>query len=505
MDSSVQEQNRDLKTGGRRVLIYATTAYMIERFNMMNIRMLQEMGYTVDAACNFEYGNPMSTESLEHFKSELAALNVECIQLPLNRNIFDLARNGRAFIKSLRIMRERRYEFVHCHTPVGAVVARLACRLSGTHVIYTAHGFHFFKGAPRINWLAYYPIEKLLSYITDVLITINKEDHAIAEAKFGMKKLCYVPGIGIDMSKFSDAEPAVRTEGLQNSGQSVQAGMRKEAELAEDISKNKELPGKQGHNAECGDSIRDMNYRDKLRSELGIPDDTMMILSVGELSKRKNYISVLRALAAMQSEFTGAGKCLSSECADVREPVPSGKPFGGDEEGGLKLSSGGEHFRDICYAIAGTGVYAEEFAGFISKHGLSNKVKLLGYREDTAGLYKAADVFLFPSYQEGLSAALMEAMASGLPVAVSRIRGNTDLVDDKGGIMFEVGAEPKSIHDETVSDENIQAAIHKLMSFSVQELRSMGEHNHNIIREGFSTDAVKSKLYDIYSTMGRDK
>lgn len=450
MDSSVQEQNRDLKTGGRRVLIYATTAYMIERFNMMNIRMLQEMGYTVDAACNFEYGNPMSTESLEHFKSELTALNVECIQLPLNRNIFDLARNGRAFIKSLRIMRERRYEFVHCHTPVGAVVARLACRLSGTPVIYTAHGFHFFKGAPRINWLAYYPIEKILSYITDVLITINKEDHAIAEAKFGMKKLCYVPGIGIDMSKFSDAEP-------------------------------------------------------ELRSELGIPDDTMLILSVGELSKRKNYISVLRALAAMQSEFTDAGKCLSSECADVREPVPSGKPFGGDEEGGLKLSSGGEHFHDICYAIAGTGVYEEEFAGFIREHGLSSKVKLLGYREDTAGLYKAADVFLFPSYQEGLSAALMEAMASGLPVAVSRIRGNTDLVDDKSGIMFEVGAEPKSIHDETVSDENIQAAIHKLMSFSVQELRSMGEHNHNIIREGFSTDAVKSKLYDIYSTMGRDK
>ena len=450
MDSSVQEQNRDLKTDSRRVLIYATTAYMIERFNMMNIRMLQEMGYTVDAACNFEYGNPMSTESLERFKSELAALNVECIQLPLNRNIFDLARNGRAFIKSLRIMRERRYEFVHCHTPVGAVVARLACRLSGTPVIYTAHGFHFFRGAPRINWLAYYPIEKILSYITDVLITINKEDHAIAEAKFGMKKLCYVPGIGIDMSKFSDAEP-------------------------------------------------------ELRRELGIPDDTMLILSVGELSKRKNYISVLRALAAMQSEFTGAGKCLSSECADVREPVPSGKPFGGDEEGGLKLSSGGEHFRDICYAIAGTGVYAEEFAGFISKHGLSNKVKLLGYREDTAGLYKAADVFLFPSYQEGLSAALMEAMASGLPVAVSRIRGNTDLVDDKGGIMFEVGAEPKSIHDETVSDKNIQAAIHKLMSFSVQELRSMGKHNYDIIREGFSTDAVKSKLYDIYSTMGRDK
>lgn len=504
MDSSVQENDRDPKTGGRRVLIYATTAYMIERFNMMNIRMLQEMGYTVDAACNFEYGNPMSKESLERFKSELAALNVECIQLPLNRNIFDLARNGRAFIKSLRIMRERRYEFVHCHTPVGAVVARLACRLSGTPVIYTAHGFHFFKGAPGLNWLAYYPIEKILSYITDVLITINKEDHAIAEAKFGMKKLCYVPGIGIDMSKFSGAGLAGRNEGLQNSGQSVQVGICKAAELSEDISKNKELPGKHVQNAERCDGIRDIDYRNELRRELGIPDDTMLILSVGELSKRKNYISVLRALAAMQPEFTGEGKAHSSEYAGGRE-LSADSPFVGKDEGELKRSSGGEHFHDICYVVAGTGVYADEFAGFIREHGLSDKVKLLGYREDTAGLYKAADVFLFPSYQEGLSAALMEAMASGLPVAVSRIRGNTDLVDDKGGIMFEVGAEPKSIHDETVSDKNIQAAIHKLMSFSVQELRSMGAHNYDIIREGFSTDAVKSKLYDIYSTMGRDK
>lgn len=505
MDSSVQDQNKAIKASSRRVLIYATTAYMIEKFNMLNIRMLQEMGYTVDAACNFEHGNPMSTESLEHFKSELAALNVECIQLPLNRNIFDLAGNGRAFIKSLSIMRKRRYEFVHCHTPVGAVVARLACRLSGTPVIYTAHGFHFFKGAPRINWLAYYPTEKILSYITDVLITINREDYAVAEAKFGMKKLCYVPGIGIDMSRFSDAEYAGRNKGLHDLGQSAQAGMCKEKDLRNDIGKNRELTGKHENNEECFDSAVDINNRNELRRELGISDDTMLILSVGELSKRKNHISVLRALAAMQSELAGAKKTPSSEYADGREQLSKHQSFAGTNESELKPSYEGEHFHDICYAVAGTGVYAEELAGFIREHGLGDRVKLLGYREDTAELYKAADAFLFPSYQEGLSAALMEAMASGLPVAVSRIRGNTDLVDDKGGIMFEVGTEPESIHNETVSDKNVQAAINKLMSFSRQELRSMGKHNYDIIREGFSTDAVKSGLYDIYSAMAGDR
>ena len=71
-----------------------------------------------------------------------------------------------------------------------------------TKCIYTAHGFHFFKGAPKINWLLFYPIEKLCSYWTDILITINREDYQRAKKSFHAKKIEYVPGVGIDLKKF---------------------------------------------------------------------------------------------------------------------------------------------------------------------------------------------------------------------------------------------------------------------------------------------------------------
>lgn len=85
----------------------------------------------------------------------------------------------------------------------------------GTKVIYTAHGFHFYKGAPKKNWLLFYPIEKICSLVTDVLITINKEDYVFAQKHMNAGKVMYVPGVGVDTSKFYlqnfDAE-AKRTE-----------------------------------------------------------------------------------------------------------------------------------------------------------------------------------------------------------------------------------------------------------------------------------------------------
>ena len=82
------------------------------------------------------------------------------------------------------------YDIIHCHTPVGGVLTRLAARSyreKGTKVIYTAHGFHFYKGAPLLNWIIYYPIEKYLAKYTDTLITINQEDYQLAKNKFNKK------------------------------------------------------------------------------------------------------------------------------------------------------------------------------------------------------------------------------------------------------------------------------------------------------------------------------
>ncbi len=407
VDKDTIGKNTAGKGGQKRVLIYATTAYMIERFNMMNIRLLQDLGYTVDVACNFETGNPMSRESLESFKAELKALNVETIQLPLNRRIYDVIGNGRALFSSVKLMRDRHYSFVHCHTPVGAAVARLAAWLTGTRIIYTAHGFHFFDGAPRVNWLLYYPVEKLLSHLTDVLITINSEDYERARAKFAMKHLEYVPGIGIDTERFTV----------------------------------------------------DVLSRKEMRAELGIAPGTKILLSVGELSRRKNHISVLRALATSK-ELSGC-----------------------------------------CYVIAGTGVYRDALQQYIDEQHVEDRVRLIGYREDTRRLYCAADVFVFPSYQEGLSAALMEAMTCGLPVVASRIRGNTDLIDDEGGVLFEVGREPRHIEDESISVPYIREALESIFKLPEETLAAMGEHNRDKIREGFGTDAVRHRLKEIYTSL----
>ena len=126
---------------------------------------------------------------------------------PLARSPFDLKN-----IEAIREMKEfldaNQYDIIHCHTPMGGVMARLASKklrsMGRTKIIYTAHGFHFYKGAPLLNWLLYYPVEKLLAKFTDVLITINQEDYDRAQKRF--KDACenqhLVNGVGVDLSKF---------------------------------------------------------------------------------------------------------------------------------------------------------------------------------------------------------------------------------------------------------------------------------------------------------------
>ena len=100
---------------------------------------------------------------------------------------------GFTFFKSsigkLRTPETMNFDLVHCHTPMGGALARLAAHNTHTGpVIYTAHGFHFFKGAPLINWMIYYPVECYLSRYTDVLICINVEDYKRCEKAFLCQK-----------------------------------------------------------------------------------------------------------------------------------------------------------------------------------------------------------------------------------------------------------------------------------------------------------------------------
>lgn len=124
--------------------------------------------------------------------------------VPFARSPFSFS-NIVAIRKLKKIIDEENYDLIHTHTPMGSIVTRLAARAArkkGTKVIYTAHGFHFFKGAPLLNWLIYYPIEKMMAKLTDTLITINDEDYQCAKKNF-RTNVQYVPGVGVDPDKFT--------------------------------------------------------------------------------------------------------------------------------------------------------------------------------------------------------------------------------------------------------------------------------------------------------------
>lgn len=117
--------------------------------------------------------------------------------------------NIRAYKELKQIVEIEEYDIIHCNTPMGGIVTRLAsrrARKSGTKVYYTAHGFHFYKGASKKNWLVFYPIEKWFSKITDKLITINREDYKLAREKF-YSETYYIHGVGVDEQRYYSVKP----------------------------------------------------------------------------------------------------------------------------------------------------------------------------------------------------------------------------------------------------------------------------------------------------------
>ena len=316
----------------KKVLFTATVVKThIMQFHIPYLKMLKEMGYETFVAAKNDYEDPAECiiPYCDHY-----------IDIPFARN--PLKPVNRKALKMLKeLIDTEDFDLIHTHTPVGAMLTRIAARDArkrGTTVIYTAHGLHFYKGAPMVNWLAYYPVEQRLSRDTDVLITINKEDYAFAHTHMHAKETVFVPGVGID------------TERLQFSPEA----------------------------------------REHLRRELGI-EDQIVLLSVGELIKRKNHRVVLEAIAKMKDD-----------------PV----------------------YPRLHYLLCGSGVLESELKELAKTLGIEDKVSFLGYRRDIADLCSASDLFIFMSLQEGLPVALLEAMSCSLPVICTPIRGNVDLVED---------------------------------------------------------------------------
>ena len=227
-----------------------TTASMIGNFNLPNLKLLQQQGYRVDVACNFENGSNWAKRDSDDLKQYLANNKIKFYQIDFARSPFDLLSNINAYNELKKIVNKNNYTFVHCQTPVGAVIARLITSKLHVPVIYTAHGFHFFKGAPIKNWLFYYPVEKWLSKYTDILITINDEDFKLAKKKMKASKTIEIPGAGVATSRFRKNE----------------------------------------------------SYRKQIRKQLNISDSQVMILSVGELNDNKNHKIILKAINQIKNK-----------------------------------------------------------------------------------------------------------------------------------------------------------------------------------------------------------
>lgn len=177
----------------KKVLFVATVTRHINTFHIPYLKWFKEQGYQVHVASNGD-------EEIEYCDKHY---NLPFERFPMKKN------NIKTYQKLKEIIDSNQYQIIHCHTPVGGVLSRLAARRArkqGTKVIYTAHGFHFYKGAPFKNWLLYYPIEKLLSKYTDCLITITNEDYEFAKKHLKVEKIEHVYGVGMNTERLKKVD-----------------------------------------------------------------------------------------------------------------------------------------------------------------------------------------------------------------------------------------------------------------------------------------------------------
>ena len=373
----------------------ASVASMVYKFNMDNIEILESLGYQVDVACNFGKENPITPQEIEEFRTILCSKNINVFETDCPRSIFAIGKIVKTYKQLKKIIDKGDYELIHTQSPIGGCVCRLAARKArkkGTKVIYTAHGFHFYEGSPKKNWV-FYPIEKAFSRFNDLLITINKEDFERAK-KFHSKEVEYISGVGVDISRFLNCKVS----------------------------------------------------REEKRRELGLDQNDLVLLSVGELSARKNHQVVIKALGKIKD-------------------------------------------KSIKYLIAGKGEGYNSYQGLAAESGVSDRVILLGARTDVDELCVAADVFVHPSVREGLGIAPLEGMAAGLPLISSYVNGIKDYTED--GVTGCCIKNPLDV-------DAFASAIKRMLDRDFRE--KCGKYNINVAYI-FSSGASKEKMKEIYNAI----
>jgi len=364
----------------KKALIVSTVSQQFTLFERGNIELLHNLGFEIHCAANYKSSN-----------KSLDDLNIIRHHFDISRSPFSFA-NINAYKQLNKLIVDIQPDLIHCHSPMGGVLTRFAAgkaRRRGAKVLYTAHGFHFYDGSPLFNWYIYFPVEKICSYMTDAIITLNYEDFALANKKLRSVYKYYLPGIGVNV-----------------------------------------------------DNIRNKAVDVKLkRSDLGIPESAKIIIHVGEFIKRKNHKTLLKAFA--------------------------------------RLTNKSDKYLLLC----GKGELQKDLEKLSEELGVKDRVIFAGYRRDVIELLKSSDCFAFPSFQEGLPVSMMEAMASGVPVVCSRIRGNVDLITEGiGGFLLEpndVNGFAKAI-TTILSNDNLAGNMRKKNLEKMQQYDAKNVNNEMI-------------------------
>ncbi len=310
----------------RKVLFVTTISGFLTQFEKNDVRILRELG------CEIHYASDFQNPVYEYDEEELRDMRVITHQISVKKSPAKLRENAQAVRELKKIIDTEKIDLIHCHNPMGGVTARLAAHQSRMrpYVVYTAHGFHFYKGAPVKNWLLYYSAERIMAHYTDRIITINSEDRIRAE-RFPVRGVTQIHSVGVDEQRFRAAR----------------------------------------------------ELRRKMRTELGIPQDAFHIVTAAELNDNKNQKTVIEAVHRI-------------DCPAV------------------------------YYSICGKGPNEEILRRLIGEKGLSERVRLLGYRTDMEAVLQTADCFAFPSKREGLGVAAVEALLCGVPLIVADNRGTRE-------------------------------------------------------------------------------
>lgn len=247
----------------KKILYVTTISNTINAFLVPHINHLIRQGYKVDCAASLH----------DELESDLIKKGVKFFEIPFSRNPLDI-NNIKAFRKLINIQKEYQYDIVHVHTPIAAMYGRLLkLKFPNLKTIYTAHGFHFYKGAPKKNWMIYYPIEKIMSKFTDTIITINEEDYNQA-LKFNIKNTYKVNGVGIDLSHYNP----------------------------------------------------NLYKKDEVRKELGLRDDDFVIVMIAEVNQNKNHIQMVKAIEILKKKgievkviCAGKGPLLENIKEEIRK------------------------------------------------------------------------------------------------------------------------------------------------------------------------------------------